>query len=136
MKITYVTGTSMFGSAGCTTKTADVARQTDLKDAVASVDELAGKLAKLGKRLGALEKRVAVFEDSLANADSHLRDDCKDIFARLIEESLGPAFSVMNQLAAAKGAEAPSENGRRRAAEKMTKATRTTSLKNRGRGKC
>lgn len=104
MKITFVTASHTTYDE---TKSVDVARQRDLDQARERVEELDAKLTALSKKLMAFEKSQAQLEQSLAKVDTRLRDDCREIFADLIKESLDPVFTVMRQVAEACGVEVP-----------------------------
>lgn len=102
MRITFVTASHTTYDE---TKSVDVARQRDLDQARERVEELDAKLTALSKKLMAFEKSQAQLEQSLAKVDTRLRDDCREIFADLIKESLDPVFTVMRQVAKAGGME-------------------------------
>ena len=102
MRITFVTASHTTYDE---TKSVDVARQRDLDQANERVEKLDEKLTALSKKLTALEKSMTQLEQSIAKVDTRLRDDCREIFADLIKESLEPVFSVIRQVAKAGGME-------------------------------
>lgn len=100
MKITFVTESHL---AGDDKKTVDVAKQNDLAKANTRIDALCERFDDFGKRLDVVERRLDRVEEALKNFDARLRDDCKNIFNEVIEESLAPVFAVMKRLAEANG---------------------------------
>lgn len=100
MKITFVTRSHTLDEDE--TETVDVARMADLKDANGHIGELRKELADLSRQMASLNKSVAQLEKSLADVDLRLRDDCRNIFSNLIEESLAPVFAVVKQVASPK----------------------------------
>lgn len=126
MKITFVTESHL---AGDDKKTVDVAKQNDLAKTNARIDALCERFDDFGRMLAAVERRLDRVEESLQNFDAHLREDSKNIFNDIIEESLAPVFTVMKQLVKEKGCcdFSSGENGQ---AQKKTAKTSPKSVKN------
>lgn len=88
MRITFVTKSHTTYDE---TKTVNVAKQEEVEDISAQLDDLTDQMRKLNKRLNALDA-------ASGKVDERLRKDCRKIFSDVIEDALRPVFSILEQV--------------------------------------
>lgn len=88
MRITFVTESHTTYDE---TKTVNVAKQEEVEDLSAQLDDLTDQMRKLNKRLNALDA-------ASGKVDERLQKDCRKIFSDVIEDALRPVFSILEQV--------------------------------------